>query len=194
MRNATAKVANEANADYVLFLDDDVLVNPHIGLQQLLDCKADCAAGRVVIRGYPFDYMVFKYTKDKLGLVPQKDLPAKGIHSYDAVGFSFCLIKADIFKKLKEPWFITGVNNTEDIYFCVKARQMFPDYAIKVNCDCDCGHILWPEIMDRSNRGAYRAYFEKMNPSVLTEKPKIDEANWRGDKYLTKVKETIDVT
>jgi len=96
MRNMTAKVAIECNAEYVLFLDDDVLVNPNYGLKQLLDCKADIAAGRVCVRGYPFDYMVFKNVKkDPDHMIICNKLPKKGIYQCDAVGFSFALIKVD---------------------------------------------------------------------------------------------------
>ena len=61
MRNMAGKVAQDIGAEYLLFLDDDVIV-PQIKspLQMLLDCNADVAAGNVVIRGYPFNYMAFK--------------------------------------------------------------------------------------------------------------------------------------
>lgn len=189
MRNMAVKAALELEADYILWLDDDVIVQPNIGLQQLLDCKADCAAGAVVIRGYPFDYMIFK--RDKNGGLPTVKKEGKGIKPYDAVGFSFCLIKTDIFKKIPQPWFVTGLNNTEDIYFCMKARQFDPNYSIKVNWDCQCGHILWPEIMDSTNRGFYKKYFEDAGqaaPYLADDKSKGKHA-WRGRKYLSRIKE-----
>ena len=49
----------DQEAEYLLFLDDDVLV-PMDGLQKLMDCNSDIAAGNVCIRGYPFDYMFFE--------------------------------------------------------------------------------------------------------------------------------------
>ena len=188
MRNTAAKAALECEADYLLWLDDDVIVNPNYALQQLLDCNADCAAGKVVIRGYPFDYMVFK-RNEAGGLQAVKKLPTKGIYPCDAVGFSFCLIKTDIFKRLTPPWFVTGLNNTEDIYFCVKARQIDPKYSIKVNCSCDCGHILWPEIMDSSNRLAYAKYFKEIGQVPPDEESLV----WRGRQYLNRVKEIAHV-
>ena len=44
MRNMTAKVALENDVDYILFIDDDVLV-PIDTLGRLLACDADIAAG-----------------------------------------------------------------------------------------------------------------------------------------------------
>ena len=187
MRNAAVVAALECEADYILWLDDDVIVNPNFGLQQLLDCKADCAAGKVVIRGHPFDYMIFKRTPSG-GLRTVSSLPTHGVRSFDAVGFSFCLIKTDIFKRLQPPWFVTGLRNTEDIYFCVKARALDPKYSIKVNCACDCGHILWPEIMDSSNRRAYIKYFKEIGQAPPREGK---EGAYRGKHYLEQVKKSV---
>ena len=190
MRNMTAKTALQANADYILFLDDDVIVNPNFGLKQLLDCDADIAAGRVCVRGYPFDYMIFnKSEKDPDGLYIQKELPPNGIHPCDAVGFSFALIKVDLIRSMVEPWFVTGTNNTEDIYFCKRARNINSDCKIAVNCDCHCGHILWPEVIDESNRQAYKEYMEKMNPTLLDKPPENNPD--RGADYLKMVVQAV---
>jgi len=191
MRNMTAKIAIQANADYVLFMDDDVIVPPNHGLQQLLDCEADIAAGRVCVRGWPFDYMVFnKSEEDVDGLYIQSKLPDSGIHSCDAVGFSFALIKVSLLKRMTEPWFITGTNHTEDIYFCKRARSLDQNISIKVNCDCNCGHILWPEVLYESNREAYKQYMLATNPGLGV---KVDnkEAGFRGEEYLKMVVKTI---
>ena len=194
MRNMTAKTAIQCDADYVLFLDDDVLVNPNYGLKQLLDCESDIAAGRVCVRGWPFDYMVFdnKPGVDDEGLYIRKELPETGIIDTDAVGFSFALIKTDLLRALPEPWFVTGTNNTEDIYFCKRARLAFPKTSIKVNCDCHCGHILWPEILNESNRIALRDYMETVNPALKDQREHPVQSNGdRGADYLKMVVKTI---
>jgi hypothetical protein len=193
MRNMSARVALDVEADYILFLDDDVIVNPNYGLNQLLECKADIAAGKICIRGYPFDYMSFQ--KDKSGgLITDKELPKSGIVDRDAVGFSFALIKTAILKRLEPPYFITGLNHTEDIYFCLKARQVDLNCTIKVNCGCECGHILWPEVLHEDNRESYTEYFRKAN-KILTELSDKGNLNGggqikdRGLEYLTELKE-----
>jgi hypothetical protein len=191
MRNMTAKMAIQANADYVLFIDDDVLVPPNHGLQQLFDCNSDIAAGRVCVRGWPFDYMVFNKSKEDIeGLYIQNTLPEEGIIDCDAVGFSFALIKVSLLKRMTEPWFITGTNHTEDIYFCKRARNIDSQTSIKVNCDCNCGHILWPEVLYESNREAYKEYMLKMNPGLIPQ-PTSKEAQYRGEEYLKMVVRTV---
>jgi hypothetical protein len=184
MRNMTAKTAIATDADYILFLDDDVLVNPNYGLKQLIDCKADIAAGKVCVRGWPFDYMAF--LNDGEGLQILKYMPKKGMLDVDAVGFSFALLKVSLLRRLQEPYFITGVNHTEDIYYCIKARQVVPNCTIKINCECECGHILWPEIINEENREIYMEYFKKINK--ITEKAKPNGAGDRGSEYLKMVK------
>ena len=187
MRNMSARVALDTKSDYLLFLDDDVIVNPNYGLQQLLDCNADIAAGKINIRGYPFDYMSFTQVKNK-GLIADSKLPKKGIVNKDAIGFSFALIKTSMLKKLQEPYFMTGLNHTEDIYFCLKAKQVDPQCTIKVNCECECGHILWPEIMHEANRESYVKYFMQANN---IKKAGENSGGDRGRNYLTKVKKVL---
>jgi Anp1 len=192
MRNMTAKVALEVNADYILFLDDDVIVNPNYGLKQLLDCNADIAAGKVCIRGYPFDYMSFQNTKSG-GLQVDSKLPKNGIVDRDAIGFSFALIKVSLLKRLQEPYFITGLNHTEDIYFCLKARQVDPKCSIRVNCDCECGHILWPEVMVEGTREAYTKYYREINKlTAAVTKVNGSGAGDRGQEYLDKVRKVSE--
>jgi hypothetical protein len=191
MRNMTAKTALEVGAEYILFLDDDVLVEPNLGLKQLLDCKADIASGKVCVRGYPFDYMAFKNNNsDELRILNK--LPKHGIYDCDAVGFSFALLKVSLLKRLQPPYFITGVNHTEDIYYCLKARQVAPKCTIKINCDCECGHILWPEVIHEANREAYKKYFMEINkikPPVKLDPNKTNKnGRDRGIDYLDLIK------
>lgn len=192
MRNMAAEVAMSVEAKYLCFIDDDVLLpmnqQPEAsfsGLQKLIDLDADIAAGDVIIRGYPFNHMLFKYTdKTRTGLEQIKRLPReRGPMPVDAVGFSFALIKVDLLRELEPPYFITGVSNTEDIYFCVKARDKFPDCKIMADTSVVCGHILWPEIIDSFNKANYTKYWERQfgKPS----KKKTDD---RGAEYLSKVK------
>lgn len=196
MRNLSAQAALECDAEYLLFIDDDVLV-PMDGLEKLIKTKADIASGKVVIRGYPFDWMVFKFEKrdGKKGLYSQPVLPETGIVDVAAVGFSFTLIKTEVLKLAcfgnNFPWFCTGLNNTEDIYFCTRAREANPKLKIVVDCSVDCGHILWPEVMNGQNREAYRRYWLEMNPSVNPAKDSIKQTDDRGEEYMNLVKGTV---
>lgn len=179
MRNMCAETALYNEADYILFLDDDVIV-PKDCLSKLLAADADIVAGDVFIRGYPFNHMLFRYTdEEKLSLLPLREVE-EGLIDVDAVGFSLCLIKVSLLKKLARPYFVTGLTNTEDIYFCYKASKAYPEVIIKADTTIKCAHILWDEVISPYNVDDYRKYYEAQNPEVLEEGLRQD----RGEKYL----------
>lgn len=170
MRNMCGKAAIEYNADYILFLDDDVLV-PMQCLKYLLEANADIVAGDVLIRGYPFNHMAFRCNliSDRFDLEGKdlKAIPAwrpeeiGKVVDVDAIGFSLCLIKVNLLRKIPTPWFQTGPRNTEDVYFCMKARLYDPSTTIKVDTRIECAHILWAETINTSTRKNYREFMEK---------------------------------
>lgn len=59
-RNTAAEMAMNMNCDYLMFLDDDVMI-PVDTLEGLLKSDKDVVAGLVIIRGYPFNNMAFKF-------------------------------------------------------------------------------------------------------------------------------------
>ncbi len=188
MRNVAAETALEIEASHLLFIDDDVIIpQPFDFLDKLLACKSDIACGDVLIRGYPFNHMLFRYNKEKNGLNQMPRLPKKlGQIKVDAVGFSLCLIKTELLSKMNKPYFITGVSNTEDIYFCINARDQFPETTIVCDTSIQCGHILWSEIIDPLNKANYVRYH---NAQFGTGKePKVDDAMFRGQNYYNLIK------
>jgi hypothetical protein len=190
MRNLAADTALDNGSEYLLFIDDDVLIPyPFDFLRKLIACDAPIAAADVLIRGYPFNHMLFRYNKDKTGLNQMKNVPKKlGQIPVDAVGFSVCLIRVDLLRKMNKPYFITGINNTEDIYFCVNARDKFPNLRIIADTSIQCGHILWNEVIDAINKENYKNYFEAQFPEV-----KKAENKDRGEAYYNLMRETFRV-
>lgn len=204
MRNMTAEVALQSESDYILFLDDDVLVpisDNHQWLRKLIACNADIVAGDVLIRSYPFDHMIFKYVEiepaippDDMGrgrsarnqLQPLSKLEPEPFE-VDAVGFSCCLIDVEILKEMHKPYFVTTPNHsTEDIYFCMKAKDAIKDLKIMCEPTIICGHILWEEIITSVNRAAYSTYCESLysnNGPINTD---------RGEEYYNKIKEILN--
>ena len=178
MRNMAAEVALKWEADFLLFLDDDVLV-PFTGLAFLLDADADIVAGDVLIRGYPFPHMFFKYN-DKKELLAVTELTDgdPGPIDVDAVGFSFCLIKTGLLKEIPKPFFLTGPRNTEDIYFCLKCKLTKPDTTIMVDTRVSCGHMLNPYPITPENVVNYKKYYEAQYPQAIAQSDKD-----RGNDY-----------
>ncbi len=188
MRNQTAQAALENNFDYLMFIDDDVLV-PKNCLTGLLACDSDIAAGHTIIRGYPYDNMFFKYLdpEHEEGLTFNNDpvLNDKGVIDCAAVGFSLVLIKCDLLRKVPPPYFVTGTKNTEDVYFCIKAKKYNPETTIVVDPKITTAHILGSEVIEPENKEAYKKFFEQQFPSMVKKKHPDENAHGdRGDGYL----------
>lgn len=196
MRNQTAKFALENDYDYVMFIDDDVII-PINALEALYKADKDIVAGWTIIRGYPFDNMSFKYNpedKAKLEVVKKMERHS-GLIDVDAVGFSCVLIKTSLLKNTPQPWFVTGPYNTEDVYFCVKARKYNPDCTIAVDTSVETAHLLGPEIIAPWNKEDYKLYSEKQEPILLKTAEELKKAvallgdsGDRGEAYLEMVK------
>jgi len=182
-RNEAAKIALETESDYLLFIDDDVMI-PNDTLFRLIESDKDIIAGLVIIRGYPFHNMAFRYDENNK-LINYNDLPLavaceEGHLKYDikcdscrrtpleklvkvdAVGFSCCLIKTDVLRQMEPPWFITGLNHTEDIYFCLETQQYDPKPEIWINTDVSCGHLLNPEPVEWQTRKKMQEFYAQV--------------------------------
>lgn len=66
-----------------------------------------------------------------------KNYPKDTLVECDAVGFGAALIRCDILKRMKKPWFMSTSPTGEDILFCYNAKQqanarVFMDTAIKL--------------------------------------------------------------
>jgi glycosyltransferase involved in cell wall biosynthesis len=149
-RNMAAANALSLDCDYLLFIDDDVVL-PKNAIPLLLEADKDIVAGLVIIRGFPFHVMAFK-KDDKGGLPHFDDLPKDEdgklieLAECDAVGFSLCLIKIGVLKAMEPPYFITYPNMTEDVFFCGKAKTTLdPPPGIFVHTGIKCGHLMAPE-------------------------------------------------
>ncbi len=189
MRNEIAKLAVINKFDYLLFIDDDVII-PIDGLAKLIKADADIAAGWTVIRGWPFENMFFKYIdEEKKQLSYGKEpftLNEAGLLDVDAVGFSFCLLKVEHMKKIPPPFFVTGPFNTEDVYYCIKAREFVPETKIVVDLSVKTGHCLGSEFIDPETRLHYKNYSKAVNPDLLDHEPPMIA---RGDGYLAMVED-----
>lgn len=202
-RNSAADYALQLEADYLMFIDDDVLI-PRDSLHKLIQNDKDICAGLVIIRGYPFNVMSFKFKKPSKKLSEEfkktgvnrigfyNDLPKRNgklqkLVKCDAVGFSLCLIKIAVLKKISQPFFITGSRNTEDVYFCIKAKEELGKENVSIYTDTslECGHLLDKVPVCWTNRKALQEYQEKVEPK---RKPKAGRAGHYFSRNLKNLK------
>lgn len=171
MRNEAAKIALEGDFDYLMFIDDDVLL-PLDAWHRLVESDKDIVAGVTHIRGYPYFPMIFNFTDEdykKNSYVVDYDEKADketGLLKCDAVGFSCCLIKVSLLKKIIPPFFITGSHQTEDVHFCKRAKEQVEDVSIYVNTRVRTAHILGSEIITPEHVKMQKEFDEKRYPGI----------------------------
>ena len=163
-RNRIAQSALDMKADYVLMVDNDVvlpsdaLVNftddikevclgfyPHRGNDNLYNgrtcvCKLYDERGKKYFN-YPLES---EYTADEINNLREQGEYKIQIHGG---GMGCAFIHTDVFRKIKYPWY-DWVNYkddhrgmlSEDLYFCVACRKAnIPIYA---DTRVSCGHLL----------------------------------------------------
>jgi len=179
-RNMAAQTALDINADYLMFVDDDAILVDHPSIfKELKDRDKHIIAPLMYIRGYPFDPMFFKwantndiYIRDGKGLELYKDFKTDGKIQEDgllpvaAIGCHVSLMKMEVFKTLEQPYFMTGMNNTEDVYFCMKCHDAIENIEIFVDTKISVGHLLNPIWVNDENVEILREFYSKLNIDI----------------------------
>lgn len=201
-RNMAASAACEANAKYLMFVDDDAVLHMRSSIFKDLKDKIDDDENKhiimpvVYVRGYPFEPMFFKWESDPEKIKEGKGLTfysdfkeqkvdEKGLLEVAAIGCHTCLIKTEVLYSLDKPYFLTGMNHTEDVYFCMKCRDYIQNIGIFVDTTINIGHLLDPLWVDDNNVDLLRDFYEKLqlNEALtfedLFEQPNIVKENLR---------------
>lgn len=133
-RNEIVEFALEQNANYIFWLDDDVIPPPNAFLT-LYNHHKDIVNGVYWSKSNPPMPLLFRNHLEG----PYWDWHIGDMIEIDAAGMGLTLVKTDVYRKLKElepdkPWYSveyssfpgvtqTPYNNTEDLYFYWRARQ-----------------------------------------------------------------------
>lgn len=175
MRNQTAQLALFNECSYLFFYDDDVIL-PKETLPRLIQTAesefADIVAGLTYVRSYPFKPMAFKFDeddKDSLRHLAYEEIEQSesDIIPCDAIGFSAVLISVALLRDLETPYFLTGPNFTEDVYFCLKVKDRFPGTKIILDRNVQTDHIVSEYTISHSNHKGIR----KLEEDVFNAKP-----------------------
>lgn len=170
-RNRIAQKAIDLGTDYVLMVDNDVVL-PKDALQLLLEDARDVCLGyyahrdaQNIYRGrtcicklkdengeeyyhYPLES---EYTAAEV--CAMKDAGETKIEVHGG-GMGCALIKTEVFKRLSYPWYDWvnyGDKNrgmlSEDLYFCTQCHIVsIPIYAdVRVGCGHMLRHVQWPD-------------------------------------------------
>lgn len=154
-RNDLARISIETEADYVLWLDSDMVFKPDILVHMMDTLKKnnlDILSGLYFRRVPPYTPVIF----DQLDIDGQeckftefKEIP-EGLFEIGACGFGCVLMKTDVFFDVYTRFgnmFAPIGNNGEDVAFCWRARQC----GYKIFCDPTviCGHVGYSVVDDQ---------------------------------------------
>lgn len=210
-RNYAAKMALEQECDYLLFIDDDMLLheNTYVSLRENIERpNVDVVMALTYIRGYPFHPMCFIERDKEIKEIKSLDFyddfqehidPLTHCVEVDAIGCACVLIKCDLISKLEPPYFVTTPHCTEDVYFCMKAKKTLGRNNVRMYVDCGVptGHKGQKVVYNHLNIGHYRTLEESFNPKIKKAvamregRIKDSESGDRGDDYLNKIDEPV---
>jgi hypothetical protein len=149
-RERIADTAVSMGADYLLMVDDDMIV-PSDLFEQLYRHNVDIVAPLAFTRYPPHKPVLYELKRgfdviknqEHYTNYPILDYPKDTLVECDAVGFGSVLIKVDVLKSIPKSWFMNTSPAGEDIHFCWSAikngRKVFMDTSIKI------GHLSDPE-------------------------------------------------
>ena len=137
-RTALCRMALEAEADYVLWLDSDVVFPPDLMERLMEDIQGkDMVTAVYHARKPPFRPVIWKIIRT--GLLPENaqveqydDYPEDGLFEIEGCGFGAVLMKTGVIRDVAETFHqtfgpIPGMG--EDLSFCIRARN--------------CGYKIW---------------------------------------------------
>ena len=130
----------QRGSEWILFLDDDHSFPPTL-LLQLLAHEQPIVSSLYLRRTNPFLPIAYE-SKDDAGLympIDLTDAPSEGLRKIVAAGSGGMLIRSEVFHAIEPPWFLHTDEQSEDLFFCDRAREAgFPLY---VDLSARLGHI-----------------------------------------------------
>lgn len=191
-RNYAAKTAIQLDCQYLVFIDDDMKF-PKFTFTKLYEGVKEYGilAALNYIRGYPYKPMSFELAGGHMEVTPDEKIVEAvenggRILEVAAIGTAVCIIDCSLFKTTPAPWFVTGPHNTEDIYFCLKAREHNPELKVGTHCGIITGHLLEPEVISYNTRRHLLDYDE----SYMVESQ--IEMNKNGDRGAGYVQDNVE--
>lgn len=166
-REALTDQALGAEMDYMLMIDDDMICPTNM-FEALYENHVDVVAPLAFTRNAPH-YAVIYQCETGFDPVSKQDwfknhfarnYPENELVHCDAVGFGAALIKMDVIRRMRKPYFMSTCGTGEDILFCYNAKQqagarIYMDTRVKL------GHIGSPRIIDEDYAKYYWEHVEK---------------------------------
>ncbi len=142
-RNSLIGMAIENGFDYLLFLDDDMIFDQANLLMKFIAYldehpDVDVIAPFAYMRNPPYYPCVFMEDPSNPPYYTLYTEQDKGKVEVDAITCAVTLVRVDLLRRMKKPWFeFHTIGNEmvgEDVYFCHKAKK---EHGAKIICDSD---------------------------------------------------------
>lgn len=146
---ALAEHALDTGCTHLLLMDDDIYDVTSRDFVALLKADKDVVSGIMHASGFPYAMCAFRRynAKDKVADQPILKGPARlyeippekrvGLQRVDLVPFCFTLIKTEIFKKLRQPWFTCNTQAPTDSWFAdtvlTKGMEYYANFDVWLN-------------------------------------------------------------
>jgi 2-polyprenyl-3-methyl-5-hydroxy-6-metoxy-1,4-benzoquinol methylase len=144
-RNAIVDAAIAMDAQYVLMLDDDMIV-PHDLVKRLVEHDKDVIGALYYQRGGAYHPVVMKRHVYETGDFRAQFLPPydpiiinPGLHQVDIIGGGCMLFKTDVFRKVMPPYFWWEAVAGTDISIC--SRLLDEGIEIWADTSIELGHV-----------------------------------------------------
>lgn len=155
-REALADHALSGGMDYMLMIDDDMII-PLDMFERLYEHHVDAVAPLAFTRNAPHLAVIYEC---KSGWDPvantdyfvnhfARNYPKNQLVRCDAVGFGSVLIKMDVIRKMKKPYFMSTCGTGEDILWCYNAQRQ-ADAKIYMDTSIKLGHLSYPLVVDEA--------------------------------------------
>ena len=151
-RERIAEYAVERGMDYLFMVDDDMITEPDL-FERLYKHDVDICAALAFTRYAPHKPVIYELDEGYDEVERKHFYRNYSLMSYpkdtlvecDAVGFGAVLIKVDLLRAMKKPWFMTTSGAGEDIHFCHSAKKA--GYRVFMDTATKLGHIGVPPII-----------------------------------------------
>lgn len=146
---ALAEHALNTECSHLLLMDDDIYDITSKDLVALLQANKDVVSGIMHASGFPYAMCAFRRYDHNTKVADQPILrgPArlyeippeqrKGLQKVDLVPFCFTLIKTEVFRKLRKPWFTCNTQAPTDSWFAdtvlSKGMEYYAHFDVWVN-------------------------------------------------------------
>lgn len=179
--------AIQENADYVLWLDSDMIFPESLLIDLLEDIKGrDIVTGLYHMRRPPYRPVIWK--KIRMGMTPAEneseaydDYPKQEIFEVEGCGFGVVLMRTEVLKAVVDKYhelFAPMPGYGEDLAFCIRARAC----GYKIHCDprLQLGHKASTIVTDETFQAYREAGIDPVGIAMKNMEGDAEEAGGEG--------------